>query len=229
MKVLGLIPARGGSQTVKRKNMVDLGGIPLIEWTIRTALASSISKLIVSTDDLEIAEFSQSKGCEVPFIRPSELATNSALSIDVVNHALNVINEDFDAVMLLQPTTPFRTPEDIEQSLKIIGDASSVISVSAVEGPHPARMKYIESGLLIDPPFAEPIENMPRQQLRKIFVRNGAIYLTKVPYIRQGSFKGLKSRALIMPEERSVNIDSHFDLRIARAIYNTSFSQNENV
>ena len=229
MKVLGLIPARGGSQTVKRKNMVDLGGIPLIEWTIRTALASSVSRLIVSTDDLEIAEFSQSKGCEVPFIRPSELATNSALAIDVVNHALDVISEDFDAVMLLQPTTPFRTPEDIEQSLKIIGDASSVISVSAVEGPHPARMKYIESGLLIDPPFAEAIENMPRQQLRKVFVRNGAIYLTKVPYIRQGSFKGLTSRALIMPEERSVNIDSQFDLRIARAIYNTRFSPNENV
>ena len=229
MKVLGLIPARGGSQTVKRKNMVDLGGIPLIEWTIRTALASSISKLIVSTDDLEIAEFSQSKGCEVPFIRPSELATDSALAIDVVNHALDVINEDFDAVMLLQPTTPFRTPEDIEQSLKIIGDASSVISVSAVEGPHPARMKYIESGLLIDPPFAEEIENMPRQQLRKVFIRNGAIYLTKVPCLRQGSFKGPKSRALIMPEERSVNIDSQFDLRIARAIYDTRFSPNENI
>ena len=228
MKVLGLIPARGGSQTIKRKNMVDLGGIPLIEWTIRTALSSSVSRVIVSTDDFEIAEFSKSKGCEVPFIRPSELATNSALAIDVVNHALDVIKEDFDAVMVLQPTTPFRIPDDIEESLRMIGDASSVISVSAVEGPHPARMKYIESGFLIDPPFTEAIENMPRQQLRKVFVRNGAIYLTKVPYLRQKSFKGPKSRALVMPEERSVNIDSQFDLRIARAIYAIGLSPNEN-
>lgn len=219
MKFLGLIPARGGSQGVKRKNMAELGGVPLIEWTIRTVKASSISRVVVSTDDLEIATFSESKGCEVPFIRPWELATNSALAIDVVNHALDALSEDFDAVMLLQPTTPFRTVGDIEESLRILGDASSVISVSAVEGPHPARMKFIEDGILVDPPFAEPIENMPRQELRKVFVRNGAIYLTKVEFLKQKTFKGPKSRALIMPEERSVNIDSEFDLRMARAIF----------
>lgn len=218
MKVLGLIPARGGSQTVKRKNMVELGGVPLIEWTIRTALSSSIPRVIVSTDDHEIATFSESRGCEVPFIRPRELATNSALAIDVVNHALDAIDEEFDAVMLLQPTTPFRLTEDIEESLRIIGEASSVISVSAVEGSHPARMKYIEHGFLIDPPFAEPIENMPRQELRKVFIRNGAIYLTRTSFLRQRTFKGPNSRALIMPEDRSVNIDSEFDLTVARAI-----------
>ena len=123
--------------------------------------------------------------------------------------------------MMLQPTTPFRTKEDIEQSIQIIGDASSVISVVAVDGAHPARMKYIEEGLLIDPPFAERIENMPRQELRRVFIRNGAIYLTKVPYLREKTFKGPKSMALIMPPERSVNIDSEFDLRVARAIFAT--------
>ncbi|MEY3396800.1 MAG: hypothetical protein RLZZ534_762 [Actinomycetota bacterium] len=221
MKVLGLIPARGGSQTIKRKNMIDLGGVPLIEWTIKTALNTSLSRVIVSTDDKEIADFSEKIGCEVPFIRPSALATSSALAIDVINHALDVLGEEFDAVMMLQPTTPFRTKEDIEQSIQIIGDASSVISVVAVDGAHPARMKYIEEGLLIDPPFAERIENMPRQELRRVFIRNGAIYLTKVPYLRKNTFKGAKSMALIMPPERSVNIDSEFDLRVARAIFAT--------
>ena len=221
MKVLGLIPARGGSQTIKRKNMIDLGGVPLIEWTIKTALNTSLSRVIVSTDDKEIADFSEKIGCEVPFIRPSALATSSALAIDVINHALDVLGEEFDAVMMLQPTTPFRTKEDIEQSIQIIGDASSVISVVAVDGAHPARMKYIEEGLLIDPPFAERIENMPRQELRRVFIRNGAIYLTKVPYLREKTFKGPKSMALIMPPERSVNIDSEFDLRVARAIFAT--------
>ena len=221
MKVLGLIPARGGSQTIKRKNMIDLGGVPLIEWTIKTALDASLSRVIVSTDDKEIADFSEKIGCEVPFIRPSALATSSALAIDVINHALDVLGEEFDAVMMLQPTTPFRTKVDIEQSIQIIGDASSVISVVAVDGAHPARMKYIEEGLLIDPPFAERIENMPRQELRRVFIRNGAIYLTKVPYLREKTFKGPKSMALIMPPERSVNIDSEFDLRVARAIFAT--------
>lgn len=219
MKILGLIPARGGSQTVKRKNMIDLGGVPLIEWTIKTAQASSLSRVIVSTDNQEIADFSKKIGCEVPFIRPGELATSSALAIDVVNHALDVLGEEFDAVMMLQPTTPFRIKEDIEESIRIIQDASSVISVVAVDGAHPARMKYIEEGLLIDPPFAEEIENMPRQELRKVFIRNGAIYLTKVPYLREMTFKGPKSVALIMPSERSVNIDSEFDLVVARAVY----------
>ena len=221
MKVLGLIPARGGSQTIKRKIMIDLGGVPLIEWTIKTALDASLSRVIVSTDDKEIADFSEKIGCEVPFIRPSALATSSALAIDVINHALDVLDEEFDAVMMLQPTTPFRTKVDIEQSIQIIGDASSVISVVAVDGAHPARMKYIEEGLLIDPPFAERIENMPRQELRRVFIRNGAIYLTKVPYLREKTFKGPKSMALIMPPERSVNIDSEFDLRVARAIFAT--------
>ena len=93
MKVLGLIPARGGSQTIKRKNMIDLGGAPLIEWTIRAALNTSLTRIIVSTDDTEIADFSRKIGCEVPFLRPGTLATGSALAIDVINHALDALDE----------------------------------------------------------------------------------------------------------------------------------------
>jgi CMP-N-acetylneuraminic acid synthetase len=118
--------------------------------------------------------------------------------------------------MMLQPTSPFRTSLDIENAIKIIDGASSVISVVPVEGTHPARMKFIEDGVLIDPPFSETIENMPRQELRPMFIRNGAIYLTRISDLRNRTFKGTLSRALIMPKERSINIDNSFDLALAR-------------
>lgn len=216
MRILGLIPARGGSKSIPRKNLVDLGGLPLIQWTIQAALGSNLTRVVVSTDDDEIADFSRSLGAEVPFKRPAELSSDITLSIDVVLHALDVIEEEFDAVMMLQPTSPFRTSMDIENAMKIIDGASSVISVVPVEGTHPARMKFIEDGVLIDPPFAETIENMPRQELRPMFIRNGAIYLTRISEARNRTFKGVLSRALVMPKERSINIDTDFDLALAR-------------
>ncbi len=217
MRVLGLVPARGGSKSIPRKNLVELGGVPLIQWTIQAALGSNLERVVVSTDDDEIAEISQNLGAEVPFKRPAELSSDQTLSIDVVLHALDVLEEDFDAVMMLQPTSPFRTSIDIESAIKIIDDASSVISVVPVEGTHPARMKFVEDGVLIDPPFAETIENMPRQDLRPMYIRNGAIYLTRIADLRHRTFKGALSRALIMPKERSINIDTSFDLALARA------------
>ena len=219
MNVLGLIPARAGSKSIPKKNLVDLGGRPLIAWTIEAAVNSSLSKVIVSTDSIEIAAACKSLGAEVPFMRPEKISKDDSLSIDVVIHALDTLEEDFDSVMLLQPTSPFRSVSDIDDAIQLLAEADSVISVEAVEGMHPARMKFINTdGYLVDPLFAEEVENMPRQQLSPLYIRNGAIYLTKIDSIRQRTFKGAKSRALIMPSSRSINIDSEFDLQIARAL-----------
>ena len=218
MKVLGLIPARGGSKSIVNKNMVDLGGCPLIKWTIDAASKSTLSRVVVSTDDKEIADACRNFGVEVPFVRPDSLASDEAQSIDVVLHALDALDEQFDAVMLLQPTSPFRTHEDINMALTMNHDGSSVISVVPVDGTHPARMKFIENGFLVDPPFVEEVENMPRQNLRPMYIRNGAIYLTTLDDLKNRTFKGSKSRALIMPRSRSLNIDSEFDLLVARAL-----------
>lgn len=219
MNVLGLIPARAGSKSIPKKNLVDLGGRPLIAWTIEAAMNSSLSRVIVSTDSNEIAAVSKSFGTEVPFMRPEEISKDDSLSIDVVIHALDMLKEEFDSVMLLQPTSPFRSVSDINNAVQLLAEADSVISVEAVEGMHPARMKFINTdGYLVDPVFAEEVENMPRQQLAPLYIRNGAIYLTKTDSISQRTFKGMKSKALIMPSLRSTNIDTEFDLQIARAL-----------
>ena len=218
MKVLGLIPARSGSKSILQKNLVDLGGVPLIGWTIRAALDSKLDLVMVSTDDTEISDVSKRFGAEVPFLRPKNLALDLSLTIDTVLHAIKNISGEFDAVMLLQPTSPFRLASDINDALNLLVDCSSVISVVPVEGNHPARMKYIESGFLKDPTFAESTENIPRQNLSPLFIRNGAIYLSTLNTLKSRSFKGPRSRPLIMPRERSLNIDSPFDLKLARAM-----------
>ena len=223
MRVLGIIPARGGSKAIPGKNLAPLGGVPLLGWTIAAALDSRLAWTVLSTDDPAIADAGRAAGVDVPFVRPDGLATDSARSIDVAQHALDAVESHdgpYDAVMLLQPTTPFRTAADIDAALDLLvaSGADSVISVVDVGGHHPARMKHIVDGRLIEPSYAEEVENQPRQELAPLFIRNGAIYLTRCDVLRSGSFRGSDSRALVMPEERSVNIDVPLDLLLARAV-----------
>ena len=222
MNILGVIPARGGSKGVIGKNQKMLFGKPLIQYTIETALQSNLSYVIVSTDDEDIAAISAALGIKVPFIRPAEFASDNAESIDVAIHALQFMQEkkdiNYDAVMLLQPTTPFRSFEDINNAIDLLinsNDADSVISVVDVEGHHPARMKYIKDGILIDPPYCEKVENQNRQELDKMYIRNGAVYLTKSDVILNRSYKGNKCMALLMPKSRSLNIDTETDFKLA--------------
>jgi len=224
MRVLGVVPARGGSKAIPGKNVVDLGGRPLIAWTATAARGSALTRTVLSTDDPRIAGAGRDVGLDVPFTRPAELATDSASSIDVAIHALDEMlragDAPYDAVMLLQPTTPFRTSADIDAAIALLGatGADSVISVVDVGGHHPARMKRIEGDRLIDPPYAEAVENQPRQELEPLFIRNGAIYLTRTDVLRTRSFRGRDARALVMSAERSVNIDVPLDLLLARVI-----------
>lgn len=227
MKILGIIPARGGSKGVKRKNITLLGDKPLIAYTIDAALQSKLDRVIVSTEDDEIATIASNYGGDVPFKRPMELATDSSNSIDVAIHGLKEMErldqEIYDAVMYLQPTTPFRTSTDINCSIDLLknnSEADSVISVVDVKGSHPARMKYIENGYLIDPDFCEKVENQNRQELVPMFIRNGAIYLTKKETILDASFKGERSLAHKMSFYDSINIDSSEDFEFAQWICN---------
>ena len=226
MKVLGVIPARGGSKGVPKKNVKLLGGKPLIAYSIEAARAAKrLTRVIVSTDDEEIAEVSRRWGADAPFLRPAELATDAAKAVPVIQHALEEMERRddlvYDAVLMLQPTTPFRTGADIDRAIEILEKtgADSVISVVDVEGHHPARMKYLEDGRLIDPDFCEAYENQPRQELRPMYLRNGMIYLTRREVMRSGSFKGSDCRALIVETHRSVNIDTPLDFELAEFLH----------
>lgn len=223
MRVLGVIPARGGSKGVPRKNIRLLGGKPLLAYTLEASQAAHrLTRTIVSTDDTEIADVARQFGGDVPFVRPEQLAGDRARAVPVIQHALHAIEtmevgSPYDAVLMLQPTTPFRTAADIDGALQLLAQtgADSVISVKSVGGYHPARMKYLDGDRLVDPPFCEAYENQPRQELTPMYIRNGALYATRRAVLLEDSFKGRDCRAWIMPERRSVNIDTEQDFQYA--------------
>tara|TARA_B100000575_G_C23135080_1_gene659230 strand:+ start:2518 stop:3219 length:702 start_codon:yes stop_codon:yes gene_type:complete len=229
MKILGVITARGGSKGIKKKNLALLRNKPLISWTINAALRSKLDDVILSSDDKEIIKYSKKLKIKVPFVRPKYLSDDYSSSIDTLIHAATTfeknIDNKFDAFMLLQPTSPFRSIEDINNCIRILNKStklSSVISLVEVDGFYPERMKYLtKQNIIKDPVFCEKKENLPRQKLKKIFIRNGAIYLVRRnTLLQQKSLKGKYSYGYTMPNNRSINIDKPIDLKIADIISN---------
>lgn len=223
-KILGLIPARGGSKGLPGKNIRPLLGKPLAAWTIEQARASRyLDKIIVSTDAEEIAAVARRYGAEVPFMRPPELSTDHAKAIDVILHAIehfSVRGERYDLVMLLQPTSPLRAAQDIDNAVERLfsKEAQSVVSVCEAEH-HPYGMNILPpDGSLED--FLKPEAiNSNRQELPVFYRINGAIYMAYIAYLQaQKSFVGKDAFAYIMPREKSVDIDSIIDLKFAECL-----------
>ena len=222
---LAVIPARGGSKSIPKKNIAPLAGKPLIAYTIEAANSSKIlDDIVVSTDDPKIAEISKTFNGNIPFMRPPELATDSALTIGVVQHAIEFMEKErgskYDYVILLQPTSPLRNSLDIDESVQklITTNCDSVVSVVDVDGYHPFRMKRFVGDRLIN--FVDQgFEDMrPRQILPKVYIRNGAIYASKRKIVMTGgTLVGSDCRGIEMPPERSINIDSPEDFIIAEA------------
>lgn len=226
MRVLGLVPARGGSKGVPRKNIRHVCGRPLLHYTADAALgARRLARVVLTTDDAEIAEVGRACGLEVPFLRPPELAEDATPMMPVVHHALRWLAERgdaFDAVCLLSACTPLRRAEDIDGAVALLEHtgADSVISFVEVGDKHPARMKFVgDDGRVTDPPFAEATEGQRRQDLPRMYLREGSIYLTRTAVLlEQGSFKGGDCRAWIVPENRACNVDSEIDLLLAETL-----------
>ena len=207
MRVLGVVIARGGSKGVPNKNIHPLCGKPLIQYTADAALAAKkLSRVILTTEDADIARVGQRCGLEVPFDRPADLAQDDTPSLPVIQHAVRFLQDSgdsFDAVLTLQPTNPLREPDDIDRSIDLLEStgADSVISFVDVGEKHPARMKYIDDdGRVIDPPFAERFEGQRRQELKPLYLREGSIYLTRIEVLmNKDSFKGDDCRAWMIP------------------------------
>lgn len=220
--ILAIIPARGGSKGLPGKNIKDLCGKPLIAWSIEQAKAcSSIDRVVVSTDDDQIAEVAKKYGAEVPFMRPAELASDTASTIDVIFHALDWFEkyEDYQPVyiLLLQPTSPLRTVEDIEGAIQTFKDKSARAVVSVCETDHHPwwSNRLPDDGNMKN--FLRPdILNKRRQDLPVFYRLNGAIYVADTNYLReQNSFFGPNTFAYKMPKERSIDIDSGIDFELA--------------
>ncbi len=210
MRVLGLVVARGGSKGLPGKNLRPLAGRPLIAWTIEAARrCPDINRLILSTDAMEIAEEARRAGCEVPFMRPPHLAKDDTPAIEVALHALDSVSGVWDVLVLLQPTSPLRLPEDISACLHACrnGAPGCIGVVRATESPY-WMFTFGDAGRL-EP--VVPRERIPlrRQDQPATFLINGAVYVARCDWLRlHRSFVGPGVQGYEMPPERSIDIDN---------------------
>ncbi|HKZ00869.1 MAG TPA: acylneuraminate cytidylyltransferase family protein [Pyrinomonadaceae bacterium] len=224
--MLGLIPARGGSKGVQRKNARLLNGKPLISYTAAAALAAkTLSRVVLSTEDDEIARIGRDCGLEVPFIRPAELARDDTPMLPVVQHALSWLEhrgQSFDAVCLLQPTNPLRRSTDIDACVQLLelADADSVLTVLPIPTEHHPSWAYLktESGFLRL--FTGDLNPVPsRQELPTAFHREGSVYVTRRRVVmEENSLYGTRVMGHLMNGEQCINIDTGLDWERAEAL-----------
>lgn len=219
---LGLIPARGGSKGIPRKNIYPINGKPLIAYSIEAAVEAKksgcIDRVIVSTEDREIAELSLKYGAEVPFMRPDELASDQSKSVDCMIHAVQYyksIGEEYDDIVLLQPTSPMRQAQDIAAAIEVYENAKVDSLVSCYREESISQYNsYHLSGLIGKALDREHNLGKRRQDIEPLYVRNGAIFITNVRYMLRTRLVICDTPAVyVMPKERSVNIDTLFDMR----------------
>jgi CMP-N,N'-diacetyllegionaminic acid synthase len=220
LSVLALITARGGSKGLPGKNIRPLGGRPLVAWSVGQARASAlIDRVVISSDDAAIIGAAVAAGAEAPFVRPAELADDGASSADVVRHALAMLERPYDLLVLLQPTSPLRATADIDSCIRRVAldGAPSCIGVTPAAKSPWWMQTMDEAGRLS--PLLTPVPATRRQGLPVVYVPNGAVYVVRVPwFLEHGLFLGQDSVGHVMPAERSVDIDTLLDFRLAEAM-----------
>jgi CMP-N,N'-diacetyllegionaminic acid synthase len=224
-RILAIIPARGGSKGLSRKNLRELCGKPLIAWTIAAAQKSHyIDRLILSSEDEEIISIAQEWGCEVPFIRPQELAQDDTGGLEPVLHAIHYLEEQYDYVMLLQVTSPLRTTEDIDGCIAwcLEKKAKSCIGISeARESPY--WMFHVESNDKLTPCIATDQEYRRRQDLPTTYMVNGALYIAETNWlVANQDFSSPDTIGYILPTERSIDVDCELDLVLCSVLLQKS-------
>jgi len=220
---LAIVPARGGSKRLPLKNILNIAGKPLINWTIEAGLRSSyINRLIVSTDDLKIAELARSVGADVPFIRPDKLSQDTSTSYDLIEHSLMSIKEnegiEYDNVILLQPTSPLRSTDDIDGAYKIYYEKNALAVISLCETEHsPLWSNTIPENLSMSNFLNPDINKTPSQNLPLYYRLNGAIYICDTTALLKEKNLYLKDRiyAYIMSKKNSIDIDDQIDFDLA--------------
>lgn len=228
MKILGIIPARGGSKGILRKNLAELCGRPLIDWSIDSGkqllMNGVLARCIVSTDDQEIAAVAREHGADVPFFRPPEAATDTAKALVYVLHALDAlepVDGAYDAVMILQPTSPRRDPAAIAEAVARFAatGADSLISCYQEDYINELVMYEDEGGGRIRPRHPNHNKGVRRQDHGPTMVRNGAVYVTRVSYLRTTGQLVCDNPVLLrMKKMESIDVDTQDDLELLRAV-----------
>lgn len=224
MKSIAIIPARSGSKGLRDKNIKLLNGKPLLSYTIDAAIKSKqFETVYVSTDSNEYAKVAKEYGACVPKLRPKELSEDNTSTWDVVKYILEDYRKDgknFDAVMLLQPTSPLRTSEDIKGAIKLMREKNADAIVSVCEAEHsPLWCNNLPENLSMNNFIQTEFSNRPRQQLDKFFRLNGAIYLLKTQIMNNvEKLYNDKCFAYVMRKEQSIDIDDIYDFRLAEII-----------
>jgi CMP-N-acetylneuraminic acid synthetase len=202
---------------------MNLAGKPLIAWTIDAANNSAyIDKLIVSTDSKKIATIAKQYGADVPFLRPEELASDTVDSVSVLKHAIDFYKGSYDYIMLLQPTSPRRTTDDIDAAIEMLGGGTkSVVSVSKVEHS-PLWMNTLPEDLSMKDFIRDEVKNKRSQDLPIYYRLNGAIYISGIEYLYENNgFIGEGTKAFVMQKNRSIDIDDEIDLLLVKFILET--------
>jgi N-acylneuraminate cytidylyltransferase len=216
--VLAVVPARGGSKGIPNKNIHPVAGRPLLAWTLDAARATRyLDRTVVSSDSDHIIEVARSLGADVPFVRPAELACDDTPGIDPVLHALAELPQ-FDVVVLLQPTSPLRTSTDIDAAIELLLRSGAMSCVSVTEAINHPYWTYRMSGADMLAPFIELPQNAAtrRQDLPRAFALNGAVYVARVPWVRESrTFLGPNTVGYEMPAGRAIDIDLPDDLAAA--------------
>lgn len=225
MKILAIIPARGGSKGIPHKNIININGLPLIAHTIKAAQKSKlINRCIVSTDDKKIASVAKEYKAEVPFLRPEHASTDTAPAIDVIKHALECLeNKDSyipDAVLYLQPTSPLRTVSHIDEAInKFNSDSRADSLVSVIKPPHnfhPIKLMQLKNNYLEPYLKGEGLKKLDRHNMPVLFSRNGpAILISKLDILNKDDLYGEKILHYEMDEISSHDIDEPLDLELA--------------
>jgi CMP-N,N'-diacetyllegionaminic acid synthase len=223
MSIVAVIPARGGSKGIPRKNLVRIAGRPLIAYAIEAARnAASVDRVLISTDDSEIADVARELGAEVPFLRPPELAADAAPMLGVLTHALAWLESQGEAVeglVLLQPTSPLRTARHIEEAIALFRSAPASSVVSVVEVPHrfnPVSVMKLSAQGTLSPFLGDQVIATRRQDKPQAYARNGPVMLVCHPdSLRSGELYGASCLPYLMSEEDSLDIDSPQDLLLA--------------
>lgn len=221
--MIAIIPARGGSKGIPRKNIKRLGDQPLIAYTINAAINSRlIDKVVVSTDDEEIAEITKKYGAEVPFMRPSELAGDHSKAQDVYLHAVEFMRDHYgnaiEKFVVLLPTVPFRTGEHIDSAIELFkkSKAETLISIKKMETPVTWLLKTEERGRITNAGFDAENASGNRQENRSYYVPNGAIYILDYELLKtQGTYYSDNTVGFLMSERDSIDIDTIDDFEYA--------------